>query len=255
MNNFGNNNTKNSFLENTNSRGITFLNTKAEVKSALAIAFWNEMVSFRWHPPLPEEQRTEKKFFNYDESISTSLPYTKLMTLLNAIKKKIIPAINEGVKKSVGVPISDNTAAMVVSSGENGRNPYIAIYKDLSPERIPTTQMVYIFDTAIVINEYDPKTGNCEVVNDELAEFNTFIQYIEASLVGMCNATYHNLKHNDRYFRNKIAGGESSSGYTRKNNNVWGDTSVSSSNNSMGETEYSATTQSYKNVDDLNEFM
>lgn len=255
MNNFGNNNTKNGFLENTNSRGITFLNTKADIKSALAIAFWNEMVSFRWHPPLPEEQRTEKKFFNYDESISTSLSYPKLMTLLNAIKTKVIPAINDGVKKSVGVPISENTAAMVVSSGENGRNPYIAIYKDLSPERIPTTQMVYFFDTAIVINEYDPRTGNCEVVTDELAEFNTFVQYIEACLVGMCSATYHNIKHNDRYFRNKLVGGDSTTGYTKKTN-VWGNNNASSNNNNMGEeSEYSATTQNYKNVDDLNDFM
>ena len=99
MNNFGNNNSKNNSLENTNTRGISFFNSKAEFKSALVLGFWNEMVSFRWHPPLPEEQRTEKKIFNYEESVSTCLGYTKLAALIKGIKEKIIPALNSGVKR------------------------------------------------------------------------------------------------------------------------------------------------------------
>lgn len=191
---------------NVNTRSCQLLNKEGFDPSALSIGAWNEMMSLRINPALEPSKQTESRIFDYDRSVSTSLTMEKVMLLLYKINKEIVPAINDNIDKSIGIPLNNGESLIVIGTGKKYTNeirPFLAIHKSLNANtRKPEMSMFYEFKRAYTIDDYDEKTGEYSMVTDIHSEFKLFIELLKAFIIGSSNFTPH-ADRVSNYFRNE----------------------------------------------------
>jgi len=202
-----NNQSNNRDAVNINSRGLQFMNGESTVMaSTLVYGYWNSMVSIKIHPALPEDKQTESSRFNYDEVLSTALTLEKAQAILKFGKESILPAYNEGTKKSRFVKVGGNSILGIGTEQRGGEQiAYITIFKNLDEEtKKPEAQMLYQFKSSYSIDDYDPETGNYTITKGIPSEFMLFLSALEASIEALTYATAHSIKVSDKWFRDRL---------------------------------------------------
>ena len=146
---------------NVNTRGYRFMNKNGFCPSTLVCGYWNEMISLKIHPALPESKQTQSQIYDYNQMIATSLSLEKAIILIKKTKEIIYPAIENNQKSSIAVLVGGVNLVQI------GYNPevkatYIGIHKGLDPEtKKPQDSLYYEFinSSEITIQDYDAETG------------------------------------------------------------------------------------------------
>lgn len=266
FNNFQNNSKDNTISMNT--RGYQFMNSKGFEPSTLSFGYWNEMISLRINPALPPEKQTDNKFFDYDQTIATSITLEKACALFKQITDDVLPAIANGEDKNVGIQVAGDTLIVVGTGKKYTENPvqYFAIHKSINPEtKIPEMSVFYEFRTLEVIKDYDEKTGNYNVINGISSEFQLFVLLLKAAIEALGNANAHADRNVNKWANQKNANNISAiadkvgaqtrfdSSYRQRNNVSWGsNNSDSSSSTSITE---DAAINELSNIEDINAFL
>lgn len=242
---------------NINTRFMQFMNAEAETPSTMQLSYWNDMLSIKINPALPPEKRTQNSFYNYEEGITTALTVEKVLTLVNEIKREIIPAIKAGTNRVIGIPIAGGTSLLTVSTGVKRFGevrPFVTIFKNLNPEtKRPEQQLSYEFINGLVVNDYDETTGSF-TTDSVQSDLLLFVTCLENSIIGLTSSVAHSNRYHDRFFRNSISGGNgmtSGNGGYRKNTNVFGNNNSSELSNDFGEVDQTK----LNNMDDIDSFM
>lgn len=247
--------------DSVNTRSINFYNKDGFDPSTLSLGFWNEtFLTLRIAPTLDQNKQTQTRIYDYDKQVSTAMSIQTIMILVHSIRKFIIPAIEAGENKSVGVQVGGDSL-IVVGTGvkETGAvKPYVAIHAGLNPDtKKSETSIYYEFNKGKSINDYNSETGSYELVSDINHEFMIFVEILEHAIKALSKADVHAMRTVMRAYNNKLMNSviaignavhadlPASKSYSNRNN-------VDFSNNSNSE--YSSE-ESYSNLADINEML
>lgn len=203
--NNGNNNRERA---NTNTQALTLRNMEGSSPSALAIGFWNSLLSLRIHPPLEKSKITENNFFDWDQGISTALTIEKIVTMSGQIDEYILPALGTvGKTEFKGVNVGDNSIVGIgVRWNDDGPSVYIAIYKGLDENsKKPESGLTYTFRTSFSVDHYSPESGDLELSKVQ-GEFRLFAQLLKVAVIGLSNATVHADRNVNKFYKDKVMG-------------------------------------------------
>lgn len=193
---------------NVNTRGYRFMNKDGFCPSTLVCGYWNEMISLKIHPALPESKQTQSSVYDYNQMIATSLSIEKALILVKKTQEIVYPAIKQGQSRSVAVLIGGNNLVQVGCTAENGKViSYVGIHKNLDPEtKRPQESLYYEFldSSQITISDYDPETGAYGATEPVNCELETFIEILKASIKALCGAFTHDMRHRDKFYRDKL---------------------------------------------------
>lgn len=221
---YGNNNNQNK-SKSVNTNGFQFYNDEVNsvYKSTLAVGYYDRFMSLRINPSLPEEKKTNSSRYDYDTTVQTALTADKVMALLTGINEKIYPAINGGKNRAVGVPVGADGIVSIAFSADDGIIT-LGLFKGLDPEtKKPKESLSYQFKPTMLVENYDPKTGEFTTENIE-SEFVVFVGFLQKFVESVGMVDVHMNRYGDRFFRDKLIGGSANSGsgnYRSYGNNVF----------------------------------
>lgn len=247
---YGNNNNQNK-AKSVNTNGFQFYNDEPNsvYKSTLAVGYYDRFMSLRINPSLPEEKKTNSSRYDYETTVQTALTADKVMALLTGINEKIYPAINGGKNRAVGVPVGADGIVSIAYLAEEGLLT-LGLYKGLDPEtKKPKESLSYQFKPTMIVENYDPQTGNFSTENIE-SEFVVFVGFLQkfVEAVGLCEV--HMMRYGDRFFRDKLMGGNSNSG-NNYNRNYGGNVFNGGNNNSQSNNPPQENVQYGDQIDDF----
>lgn len=217
---------------NVNTRGYRFMNRDGFCPSTLVCGYWNEMISLKIHPALPESSQTQSQVYDYNQVLATSLSLEKALILIKKTQELIYPAIQNNQDKSIAVLIGGNNLVQIGYKAEM-KASYIGIHKGLDPEsKKPQDSLYYQFvdSSEITIEDYDPETGNYSATTPVECELQTFIEILKSSVRALSGAFSHDIRYRDKFYRDKLCNDlsqigsklgldlSSGSGYVPKNN-------------------------------------
>lgn len=191
---------------NTNTRGIQLMNSEGVLsKSTLVLGYWNDFVSIKLHPMLPQEQQTDFKKYNYDQALTATLTLEKVQTLLTVMKEaletekdKFFKGVTFGTDSLAGVGMVKNP------NDPNEKLYFFGVYKGLDPDtRIPKEKLIYEFRTIRVIADYDADAGVFDASETKQSEFTLLMNTLQSSLDHLVNAGSHAEHHSDAYNRKR----------------------------------------------------
>lgn len=193
---------------NVNTRGYRFMNKNGFCPSTLVCGYWNEMISLKIHPALPESKQTQSQIYDYNQMIATSLSLEKAIILIKKTKEIIYPAIENNQKSSIAVLVGGVNLVQI------GYNPevkatYIGIHKGLDPEtKKPQDSLYYEFinSSEITIQDYDAETGSYTSTATVECELDAFIEILKASVKALSGAYTHDIRFRDKFYRDKLCG-------------------------------------------------
>ena len=254
--------------KSVNTRIYQFKNKDGFEPSTLQIAGWDEMFSMRINPTLPPEKQSKEQIFDYDKFVATSLNMEKAMLLLFKINKDILPAIENGEEKNVGISVGGDSLVSV-GTGVNltgSVRPYLAIYKGLNPDtKKPEQSIYYEFRKSMTIDDYNAETGSYTVEEGYDAEFNLFCELLK-SFIQNSNFNNHVNKYGNRFMNDKAMNTLNSiadkvganTGFSKFNNggnsfrrDVFGNNNTSSNKNGYSNTDNAV----MEEIGDLNDLM
>ena len=201
---FGNNaNNKNDSKKSTNTRSLQFYNKDGFDPSTLVLGYWDSFLSIKMHPAKDPAKQTENDIYDYDKAINTALTSEKAQALLNNIEKVILPALEAGECRVVGVPVGGNNIITVSTLKINDKVvPAIGIIKGLNDRRVPEASCSYEFKSTQLIDHYDAKSGDYESHN-EFVELTLFINYLRNGIASMTNAFTHSNRYVEQWSRSR----------------------------------------------------
>lgn len=193
---------------NVNTRGYRFMNKDGFCPSTLVCGYWNEMISLKIHPALPESSQTQSQVYDYNQVLATSLSLEKALILVKKTQELIYPAIQNNQDKSIAVLIGGNNLVQIGYKAEM-KASYIGIHKGLDPEsKKPQDSLYYQFldSSEITIEDYDPETGNYSATTPVECELQTFIEILKSSIKALSGAFSHDSRYRDKFYRDKLYG-------------------------------------------------
>lgn len=260
-----------------NTRGLSFFNNESALESStMQLGYWNEMVSLRINPALPEDKQTETNKFDYDVNISTALTLDKAITLKKAVDEDILPAFNEKREVSKGVPVGGNSVISVgVKVVDDKPEAFLAIYKSLDGDtKKPGDMLVYNFRTVYTVDDYNPETGEYTLTQGVPGELNVFTRALGAAVEALTNAVAHSMRNVNRYaneqqktmlteiatkvgveVRQPYSNNRGNFGNNRRDVFGGGGSNSQSNTNSSSASELDAPTSKMANIDAMDEFM
>ena len=247
---------------NINTRSYQFMNKDGFDPSALSVGAWNEMLSLRINPALEPSKQTDNRVFDYDKSVSTSLTLEKVGVLLSEIRKVIIPAIEAGEDKTIGITLNGGESMVVVGTGKRltgSIKPFLGIYKGINPNtRKPEMAIFYEFKTTQVVEDYDETTGNYSI-SEVSVELDTFSDILRAFIMNCSNFGTHSYRVVRRFEDEKINAIAAKLGVAGSNNRQYKSYNNSQNVFGGGNNQPSAPTEfpeiDPEEIGDLSEFM
>lgn len=210
-NNYGSNNNGN----NDNQRDVVtrngrLRNASAKTPCALEVTYYGEMVRLGFVPPLPEANRGERRLFDYDNVVLTSLSRKKCNELYKKYKAVIVPAIAAKEQKFVSVEIGDAKNHLGISTGmtlgdDGEAHPCIILIRNINPDTHKSSDVIlYEFTKGSVFTDYNPVTGQYteETVNDEL---DLFMEDLNTFRGAMSKAYVHGNRVVDKAYKEVIS--------------------------------------------------
>lgn len=199
---FGNQQSNNRTEISKNTRSIQFYNSDKTIGSALVTGFWNNFVTLKICPLLPEKDRTQTRMFNYETFINTALTAEKALTLFNALKLNILKLVEEGSYdfNSIGVPVG--SGFVEVSNGEkiniDKNNIVITIYSNVDGDGKTEEFLHYVFKKVPYYINYDSGSGSIDSAKSEI-EFLLFMNILKEHIAAATNAIAHSIRNLSKY--------------------------------------------------------
>lgn len=228
---FFNNNQNKNEKKSVNTTGVQFYNNESILfPSTLIVGGWNTMLTLKIHPAKDKTQQSSSSIYDYEKNVQCALTGEQAFLLAKAIKEKVIPSIGGNENITVGVTVGTNNM-VVISNGVGKKcNPFLAIYRNINNNFEPEVKIYYEFNCGDIIANYEEvKSENIrkETVPHELMYFGEILMEYAKSFG---NATYHSIRYQDRYYRekqvevskalaNNLGISSSNNGYQRRQNN------------------------------------
>lgn len=232
------NNQQNKKPQSTNTRGRRITNDEGLSPSLIDMGYWDGFSTFRIHPALPAEMRSETKKWDMENYLQATISAKNADKLLNGIIKKIQPAIEAGEDAQVNVIIAGDSVFQIRTKNENDEQvTFIMIGKGLDPTtKKPSQKAYYYLSNSIDLKEYDAETGHSVAGKDFSGDLGLVIWHLVGQLIGGSNGIVHSTRQVDRAFREKLLGGSDNSsnfgGGSNNRSDVFG--GGSSNNNPFG---------------------
>lgn len=200
---FGNGKQNNNNSEKSvNTRGPQFYNRDKERGATLILGFWNNFQTIKICPILPESKRSESKMYNYETFLTSALNPEKAMSLLKAIQRHVIPAVEAedlSSMRSVGVPVGNGF--IQVSNGLELGYPiglYVSIFSKVDEAGKAEQWLSYEFNKVPSFLDYNHESGDIE---KEVAniEFELFLLYLEEGIKASTRAMAHSVRDQYKY--------------------------------------------------------
>lgn len=161
--------------DNVNTDGLVMYGDDAVFR----VDYFNHMVSFKIFPAKPENERTEKSVYDYNKKTIVSASIDDMIYIGWWIKNVFIPNTKENQPCSIGI-ITSKVNLIVISNGireTKKLNPFIALYKELDSSRKPSEQAIFNFRVRRYINNYNPESGDGEIVEDPFGGIITLMEF------------------------------------------------------------------------------
>lgn len=187
---------------NVNTRGSVFMNSDSPIaQSTLVTGYWNNMLSIKLHPTLPEEKQTEYRKFDYDTVVNTSLTEPKIAALY-VIFREAMDKLKSGEPFSKGVSVGQSGLINVrVKEG----NIALELYKNIDETtRQSKNYLLYIFRDEDVIEGYDAEAGSFTMGDKINAEAERFLYVLKAALIQLSNAGVHAYRHVEKFYKDRL---------------------------------------------------
>lgn len=190
-------------------RNTNYYNGKAQMPSALTITYYDDAVRIMFAPELPENEKTERRRYDYEHQVITSLSRAKCQELYNAYKKVIVPAIVNGEDAQVSVPLAGINQLMISTNvGSDGvPHPVLKYIKGIDEHtRIadPHNVITYEFNTGEYILGYDETTGNFKDRVVTYNELELFMRDLDSHVMASSNAFVHTDRVVNRYWKDTL---------------------------------------------------
>lgn len=205
--NFGTRQNNSKDKPSVNTRGYAFANRDGFEPSVMTVGFWDEKLTITINPALEPSKQTTERFYDYDKSVKTTLTLEKVMSLLYKITKEIIPAIENGEDKSIGISVG-NDGVLAISTGKKitgDIRPCLALYKGINDStKKAELSMYYEFKTITTVDDYDPSTGDYSMGTKMHSELLLFVEILKATIVGLSNAVTHADRNVNQFVNNRL---------------------------------------------------
>lgn len=258
---YENNNNNAPKRDNVNTRGFNLANADGTfAQSTLVLGYWNDLISIKLHPALPKSEQSEKKRFNYDESISTALTLEKAMELTRIIEEA---KTSDKARFFKGVQVGMDSLVGISSITEEDKTTVVfGIYKGLDQEtRLPSEKLLYEFRKVRIIEDYNDETGDYKMKESkESSELNVFERALLSAIDHLTNAAAHAERHVNNY-KNKMqtttlnAIATKVGAETGYQNTSYGNRSGYNSGGNKGPFEQKAVNEEVSNVSDINSLL
>lgn len=254
-------------------KGPIYRNVEAMIPCAMRVAFFDDMMKISFIPPLPEDQRGEKKLFDYNNEVITCISRKNCNLLYNEYQKVIVPAIEKKENKCVTVEVGDSKNHLGISTGTNlgtdGEcHPALILIRNIDKGTNRSDDIIlYEFQKATVYTDYNPITGENGSVDQVDNEFDMFIKDLDTFRAASSKASVHSARVVDDTYKSLISGmlrdvgaklGIDMSKYTYGNRNQSKSASsygYGAAFANYGHTDGGAPTRQVNSMDDLERFM
>jgi hypothetical protein len=176
---------------NVNTSGHQFYNNSGRYQSTLVISYWNEMLSVKFNPILPEDRRSELKMYDYENTVMTTISREIAMGLMHIILNDALGS-EEDFMKSIVVG-GDSLLFIGRSMSKLGTdNVVIGIHKSLnSHTRKPNMSIMFEFLPLSVIENYDPEDGSGEQIEFKNNNIRLLYNILKSYVMGSSKAFTH----------------------------------------------------------------
>lgn len=169
--------------------------------------YWNGCVSVKMAPIKPEDERTPNSVFDYKNRLQLAIPFDSAIILGNRIIEEIIPALEAGEEKSVGVISSKVNLLMVKNTKtKDGKIvPVIWMYLNIDETHHPEKMLGFVFRPKRIFTKFEPETGDFDLVETTIDELKVVANFLK-SIVNMYGQPSHDYKiHNYNQIANTEA--------------------------------------------------
>ncbi len=198
----------NSEQKDVRTRGYQTFNSTQKKPTALEWDYQGDMLKIVITPELPENERTEKRRYDYAHSWITCISRVKCVDLFKGIENELIPALKEKVDKFISVPVAEiNQFGVGVRTGEKGvMVAYVRLIKNIDTSNLTSKEVIeYEFRNGEVIKDYDPETGKFGGRDITDNEFLLFYEDTKNFVAGSSKAWNHANRVVDKSFKDMIA--------------------------------------------------
>lgn len=198
--------------KNITTRGQIFRNSRATIPCAMRVSFYDDMMRIGFIPPLPEDQRGEKKLFDYNNEVITNISRKNCNLLYTQYQEKLLPAMQRKENKCVTVKVGESENHLGLSTGINlgtdGEcHPALILIRNISKETNKSQDIIlYEFEKATVYEDYNPITGENGSVYTLDNEFDMFIRDLETFRAASSKAYVHNDRVVDDAYKTMVSG-------------------------------------------------
>lgn len=188
---FGGNNRRNNQEKiNTTTRVIQMYNPQGEDAGTLTLGFWNNFISVRLNPALPENQRGDGKMYDYDKGVSFVMNAETAITLNQGIA-----LVEKHAKDKKNLSASVRTGEYIVKVGYgddyDGINGFYLGVFQVNEKGKATGSLFYPFQVQdatenTLLVGYDEDTGKAKkemAINTQWKAFKNFFKLAETELI------------------------------------------------------------------------
>ncbi len=193
-------------------RGQMYRNSHATIPCAMRVSFYDDMMRIGFIPPLPEDQRGEKKLFDYNNEVITNISRKNCNLLYEQYKEILLPAMEKKQNKSVTVKVGESENHLGISTGINlgtdGEcHPALILVRNIDKGTNKSNDIIlYEFDKATVYEDYNPITGENGCVHEVDNEFDMFIRDLDTFRAATSKAYVHNDRVVDDAYKTMMSG-------------------------------------------------
>lgn len=205
MENYQNNNRE---RRSVNTNGGRFRNSNTATPFGLDVIYWDDKVKLSFIPELPQNQQTESRRYDYDNTVSTVVVRSKCHELYRQYKERIIPAIKECREDAISIPIADvNQLQVAVDIVDGVPSTRITLIKDISAQTLTAQEdniITYTFNRGEYILGFNPKTGQYKERVFTYNEIDLFMNDLHSFVGAGSNSYVHTNRVVDKYWKDSI---------------------------------------------------
>lgn len=199
-NNFNNSGT--SARRNTNTNSMVFFNKN----QMMVVGFYNDYLALSFAEAEADEDGG-RHFTPKEKRVRRLISKEQVANLLDAIDNEIIPKIREyksgsfsesamiTFNRGVVIPLNQEAPSIIDIHIEGDGKTFTSCLRahfGIGSDKIPKESVSYPFGTTTRVENYDPKTGECEVTEVD-SQFILFKHILEEFIDGTTNAVSHSI--------------------------------------------------------------
>jgi hypothetical protein len=172
---------------NATTRGYQFYNSNAVDPATLSMGWWNNYITIKINPMLPESEQTDNKIYDYENGVSIMLSKENIYAVLKGLAR-----LKNKKKEFNNFAIENNQGIIIkIGNGEEYEDEtgwYVAIFEEKS-------SYLYEFNrkdkNTILMFNFDEETNKAEKKINANVELDLFEKFLEYSLIFLTGGGTH----------------------------------------------------------------